>query len=284
MEQTVYEWRWQAAREQAKADGLQIIEHGWEQHVIIDEACGIVYRYPRHKAAADKLADEVSVLRHIHKQEWLVALPIMLKHNSVCTSYKLIVGDVLDAGLLASLSERAIVRIGAELGAFLVQLHTFDPVPIQRKKTKQTTTLYEYYKKRIDSAHSTKIYQPAQAALAKLAAGLNTTKPVVVHGDLHGLNIVIDSTHQRVKGVIDLSEMEIGDPHQDFRKLFMTDPRLLAPAVTSYQANGGQRLVIETVRTWAYVNEWANLCHFAKDTQHPTYKRALRHLQKWNQI
>ncbi len=84
--------------------------------------------------------------------------------------------------------------------------------------------------------------------------------------------------------MIDLSEMEIGDPHQDFRKLFMTDPRLLEPSVNSYHQNGGSRLNIETVKTWAYVNEWANLCHFADTPSNPTYQRALRHLRMWEQI
>lgn len=284
MELDIYAQNWEVAKKQAEANGLQIIEHGWEQHVIIDELLRIVYRYPRHKAAADKLADEVLVLQSIHKSEWLIKLPVMVEHTDIFTAYNLIVGDVLDISLITTLSDQSLTSIGSELGAFLAQLHRFDPTPVQNKKTKQTTTLYEYYETHIRGARNTKFYHPAHAALSKLSAGLHSLETVVVHGDLHGLNVVVDRNHDHVTGVIDLSEMEIGDPHQDFRKLFMTDSRLLHPAVSAYHKNGGQRLDEQTIKLWAYLNEWANLCHYADKPENLTFQRALMHLRKWNQM
>lgn len=275
MEQDVYTQHWKTARHTAESHGLQIIEHGWEQHVIIDETNDIVYRYPRHAAAAAKLEDEVSVLRELHKRSWPIKLPVMREHNTIFTSYNLIVGQVLSSGVLATLTDSQITYIGEGLGEFLVYLHHFDKAPIEQKKTKQTTTLLAYYAARIGDTPGT----PLQELLKS-----PSSPQVVVHGDLHGLNIVVDKDTKVLRGVIDLSEMEIGDPHQDFRKLFMTDPRLLEPAVNSYHQNGGSRLNIETIKTWAYVNEWANLCHFAETPSNPTYQRALRHLRLWEQI
>ncbi len=283
MNHDIYTEHWKTARAAAEAQGLQIVEQGWEQHVIIDAAAGIVYRYPRRAAAAAKLADEVAVLKAIHSQSWPIELPVMREHNDVFTSYNLIVGEVLDDAMINRLSGSELDAICRELGAFMALFHRFDPTVIEHKKTKQVTSLFEYYNERITGNRETPFFESANRELQRLSASLGTTKQVVVHGDLHGLNIVINSSN-KLQGVIDLSEMEIGDPHQDFRKVFMTNPRLLQPAIAGYHSGGGQHLDIETVKTWAYVNEWANLSYFAKTPENPTYKRALQHLKEWEQL
>jgi aminoglycoside phosphotransferase (APT) family kinase protein len=281
--QDIYTEHWKIARQKALKQGFQIVEQGWEQHVIIDATANIVYRYPRRAEAAAKLADEVAVLKAIHEQRWPIELPVMREHNEIFTSYSLIVGEVLDNAMLERLTDNQRDAISYELGAFMVLFHHFDPTVVQHKKTKQTTTLLEYYTERINDGSKTAFFEPAQRKLQRLSKTINAMKSVVVHGDLHGLNIVINSANT-LQGVIDLSEMEIGDPHQDFRKLFMTDSRLLEPALTGYHQAGGQKLDADTVKTWAYVNEWANLCHFAETPENPTYQRAWHHLKQWGQL
>ncbi len=278
MTHSTYSEHWSVARSKAIHAGLRIIEHGWEQHVIIDEQHGIVYRYPRHAAAAAKLDDEVAVLDTIHRYTWPIKLPIMRDHTELYTSYDYIAGEVLNKDHFDSFTKSDFDQIGQQLGAFLTQLHSLDHAIISTKKTKQSTTLLEYYSDRINSAYDKPHFNKAAKALACLT--IIDTPQVVVHGDLHGLNMVIDPISRKLVGVIDLSEMEVGDPHQDFRKLFMSDARLLEPALNAYD----QSLSTERVRTWAYVNEWANICHFSDTPDNPTYQRALHHLQKWQQL
>lgn len=278
MTHSPYAEHWTAARNQAIHHGLHIVEHGWEQHVIIDEDQGVVYRYPRHAAAAAKLEDEVAVLDVIHQQEWSVQLPVMLEHTPTYTSYRYIPGEALTKDWLDSFADEDFARVGGQLGAFLAQLHTLDHDVIDHKKTKQTTTLLEYYTERINGAVGQPVYPPAAQALQCLT--ISDAPQVVVHGDLHGLNMIIDPASRSLAGVIDVSEMEIGDPHQDFRKLFMAHASLLEPAIAAY----GKPIDAERARTWAYVNEWANMCYFADTPDNPTYQRALHHLQLWNQI
>lgn len=273
-----YSEHWSEARNAAIHHGLHIIEHGWEQHVIIDEPNGVVYRYPRHAAAAAKLEDEVAVLNAVHQQAWPIKLPVMYEHTPTYTSYEYIPGQVLTKDILDSFTEDDITRVGGQLGSFLSQLHRMDHTAVDQKATKHTTTLLEYYTDRIASAGGKPMHKAAVTALGGLS--VTNTPEVVVHGDLHGLNMVIDPVTRNLTGVIDLSEMEIGDPHQDFRKLFMADPRLLQPAIDNYD----QPIDADRARTWAYVNEWANLCYFTETPNHPTYQRALHHLQLWNQL
>jgi len=280
----IYEQHWQSAAAQARGKGYKIVELGWEQHVIIDESAGIVYRYPRHDAAAAKLSDEIKLLADVHLRQWPVKLPVMLECNEVFASYKYIPGEVLDEKTISSLSVEDFEQLGRQLGEFLALFHQLDCKIVERKQTSHSISLLEYYSERILNSSLTDSQKKASSALSELIKRSEQISQVVVHGDLHGLNIVIDPQTKMLVGVIDLSEMEIGDPHQDFRKLFMADRRLLAPAARAYQQKSGQHINEELSKLWAYVNEWANLCHFAEEPENPTYQRALQHLRMWNKL
>jgi aminoglycoside phosphotransferase (APT) family kinase protein len=281
-----YTKNWQYARAAAETAGLRIVEHGWEQHVIIDELNGLVYRYPRHAAAAAKLDDEVAVLHDVNEQQWTLALPVMREHTPIYTAYTYIPGEVLSPEIVHTLNQDDFDHIGKQIGRFLAQFHTLDFDIVEQKRTKHTTTLLEYYDRRIEQGKSTMFYEKATASLQQLNSinEKEATTNVVIHGDMHGPNIVIDPSTKNVAGVIDLSEMETGDPHQEFRKVFMTFPASLPSAIETYESSGGQSVNINKVILWAYVNEWSNACHFAGREDNPTYQRALSNLKRWRQL
>ena len=284
MQQDIYSQNWQKARTLALKEGLKIVDYGWEQHVIIEEPAGIVYRYPRHDAAAAKLADEVAVLSDIHRHQWPIRLPVMQDHNKIFTSYKYIPGEVLTEEMVSSLITSDFERIGQNLGEFIALFHQLNFAIVLQKKTSHSTSLFEYYENRINNAglgeHKTK----ALAAISELETYTGKAKPVVLHGDLHGPNVVINPQNKELVGVIDLSEIEIGDPHQEFRKIFMTFPMSLEASLRGYESKGGQKLDKQAIILWAYTNEWANLCYFAHTPANLTYQRALKHLKKWDQL
>ncbi len=276
---------WKAAKHNAISEGLKIIEHGWEQHVIIDEARSIVYRYPRNQNAANKLIDEVAVLKGLHALHWDIPIPKIIEHHQQYSSYNYISGDVLSHKVLAHLHVSDLDAIGGQLGTFLATLHSAPHKIVEAKKTKQDMSLLEYYQKRIEENATAPHFPQAKSRLDQLLSRFTASHEwVVVHGDLHGLNIVVQTNPGQLAGVIDFSEVEIGDPHQDFRKLFMVNEKLLESAVKTYQTATSKRLDIETIRLWAYVNEWANICHFSNQASNETFKRALSHLRRWGEI
>lgn len=284
MANTSFTDNWLHAREQAIHQGWEVIEIGWEQHVIIDHHNQRVYRYPRHQAAADKLADEVDVLQSINSRQWSVQLPQLIEYTGVYAIYKYIPGHVLDRKTILGLSDNELSWIGRELGVFLADFHTLNKDIVENKKTKQETSLLEYYEQRINTDPALPYFSKAQSLCDGLKRSNKDSPSVVVHGDLHGLNILIDKTTSQLSGIIDLSEIEVGDPHQDFRKLFMTDERLVMPALLGYKEISDYELDVEQIKLWAYVNEWANLCYFAEQSQNATYKRAVENLKKWQQL
>ena len=278
----LFEQQWQTAKKSHPENGFEIVEHGWEQHVLVDHAKNLVYRYPRNKNAFNKLTDEVAVLRELHQATFNVAIPVLREHTADYTVYDYIPGDVLSDDIIADLTDEQLASIGHDLGIFFSILHSTSPDVVKSKATRQTTSLYDYYARRIEGAKTADFYEKAHDTLLSIAG--DTNDQVVVHGDLHGLNIVIDPVTKNLSGIIDFSELELGNRHQDFRKPFMTDSRLLGPAINAYEQHCDIKLSKEKIIAWAYVNEWANIAYFKDTPENPTYLRAFKHLRKWQQI
>lgn len=281
---TQYETTWNAARAQAEQHGLRIVEHGWEQHVIIDEPNGLIYRYPRHKAAADKLHDEINVLHELNAHKWSTAIPHLHDYNGSFATYGYIPGEVLTPERVSRLTPDQAHHIGHGIGRFLAQFHALDPRIVTEKQTSHSTTLLEYYDHRINTNPASPYYLDAKQSLSELIEHTSSNTDVVLHGDLHGLNVVVDAETNQLHGVIDISEIETGNPHQEFRKIFMTFEPSLDAAIAAYQQCGGQTIDRNQVVRWAHVNEWANLCYFSNQTHNGTYIRAYEHLKRWEQI
>lgn len=272
---------WLRASGKHHSPSWEIVEHGWEQHVLVDHENNIVYRYPRNQNASDKLKDEIEVLERLNHISFNVSIPRILEHSDARTTYEYIPGDIITEEVSKTLDDKQADQIGQDLGEFLAILHSADADIVAGKKTKQTVSLFEYYMTRIDNARG----EPFYDHITNLA---NQIKPngaqVLMHGDLHGLNMIIDPISQNLTGVIDFSEVELGDRHQDFRKIFMTDKRFLDPSIKKYEELTQIELSKDQIIAWAYINEWANIAFYKDKQNHPTYKRALKHLKRWGEL
>jgi aminoglycoside phosphotransferase (APT) family kinase protein len=281
-----YDKVWASAESKAESTGLGIVEHGWEQHVIIDSKKSVVYRYPKGESGLAKLKDEVFILEELEKLPWDIDIPHLMEFDGKRAKYRLVRGRVLDNEMLNSLSNPQIAEVGYGLGNFLANLHACPKSIVRHKAWVQKGSLFGYYKHHIMSARQE---NPWKAKALKALDILRGFKPrddsdVPVHGDLHGLNIVIDKSSKKLVGVIDFSEVETGTRHQDFRKIFTTNERLLRPSLRGYKDACGIRLSADVCKQWAYVNEWANACRFVTQPRNATYRRAMANLEKWQQL
>ncbi len=284
MDNGVFDANWKAALDTLGHNpDHEVVELGWEQHVLIDHKKAIVYRYPRRRAAALKLLDEVGVLRELGKYQWPVHIPQIIEQTPEFTSYTYIPGEVLTEAKAQLLDDEQIMGLGRSLGEFFVVMHCVAAEVVTTKKAQQSQSLLAYYQSRIEAGIKSPWFEAAQRDLGDLLA-VESSQEVVVHGDLHGPNMVIDPATKQLVGVIDFSEVELGDPRLDLRKPFMTDARLLQPMLDVYNGATGRNLEKEHIRLWAYVNEWANLCYLDENRDSETFKRAERHLRTWNKI
>lgn len=83
------------------------------------------------------------------------------------------------------------------------------------------------------------------------ALAANEPDAVVLHGDFHGYNLVVDES-QQVRAVLDLEEASRGDYHYDFRYLPAQEPTLglLRATVASYERLTKRRVSLDRVMAW----------------------------------
>jgi len=76
-------------------------------------------------------------------------------------------------------------------------------------------------------------------------------RPVFLHGDFHGLNLVVDE-HNTVRAVLDLEEAAMGDRHYDFRYLPAQEAtlELFSQVAADYQWAAGSRIDPRRVMAW----------------------------------
>lgn len=81
--------------------------------------------------------------------------------------------------------------------------------------------------------------------------GSPAAEPVVLHGDFHGYNLIVDST-ARVKVVLDFEEASVGDHHYDFRYLPAQAPTLdlFLATVHAYERITARSIAIDRVMGW----------------------------------
>lgn len=74
----------------------------------------------------------------------------------------------------------------------------------------------------------------------------------LVHGDLHGHNLVVDETGRRLELVVDLEQVAIGDPSFDLRYAVSIGPdtRWMARCHAAHVGAGGTDLAIERIAAW----------------------------------
>ncbi|HEU5149548.1 MAG TPA: aminoglycoside phosphotransferase family protein [Iamia sp.] len=77
-------------------------------------------------------------------------------------------------------------------------------------------------------------------------------EPVVLHGDLHGHNLVVSEDGGDLRLVVDLEEAALGDPHYDLRYLvsIRADLAWFAACGRAYERATGRRLEVERIVAW----------------------------------
>jgi hypothetical protein len=81
--------------------------------------------------------------------------------------------------------------------------------------------------------------------------GPSVSEPVVLHGDFHGYNVVVDRT-ATVKAVLDFEEASVGDHHYDFRYLPAQAPTLdlFLATVDAYELIAERAVAVDRVMGW----------------------------------
>ncbi|WKA56856.1 aminoglycoside phosphotransferase family protein [Planococcus shenhongbingii] len=184
-----------------------------------------VFRFPKNKEVAKKVEMEARLLCDLLKQK---QLPLNIPNltllygddkKMVCGCYDLIEGDMCIKFEKAGTFENAKL-----IGEFLTQLHSLE-IPDYMEK-KHTTAYWETFYCDVQKEIFPCIEQEAQYEIQDTFERFlfqqdpSTISSTVIHGDLTASNIVFKSAENRITGIIDFTDAQIGDPAFDFAGIY----------------------------------------------------------------
>lgn len=203
-----------------KIDHVKSNNSGWDNDIIIINN-DTVFRFPKTTEVADKVIKEVTLLETLIKQPKTVNVPeyqLLYDGNKrlKCVYYRYIEGVSLSKfKRIPSRTENAKL-----LGIFLTNLHSLES---QSNLTNVHT--YGFWNKLYESVEKDvfpflKQYQQEEVSetFSEFLGDYSTRfyPKTIIHGDLSSSNIIFDEESNRINGIIDFTDAQIGDPAFDF--------------------------------------------------------------------
>ena len=195
--------------------------------VIIND--DIIFKFPKHLEEIGKMKRETDILNMLKKYITLdIPNPKYSEFNSfevghVYSGYKMIKGVSLKQNVFHSVQGKH--TIAKQLATFLKELHGIPLKEIENLEINimdgysEWTNLYE----RIQEKLFPFMRKECQVTVSKsfdsfLEKNFNFKK-TLIHGDFGPSNIIFDTNCQKISGIIDFSEISIGDPAIDIAAL-----------------------------------------------------------------
>ena len=230
-----------------QVEAFQKITRGWENTVL--EVNGeFIFRFPRFRANWKRFQKEISLLPLLSR-ELSVSVPRYefiwegsRKYPLKFAGYRKIAGASLSKG---SFRRAWAHGLGGDLGRFLTQMHSIRPPPILKKLVTEYT-VKGWFDANLKFYRDTRrvVYPLLTRDEKKIAQefwkdffwrfGNHHYRPTLVHRDLTGGNLIVDSSKGRLNGVIDWADVSIADPAFDFAGLFEVNARLGERALEVY--------------------------------------------------
>ena len=210
---------------------------GWDSFAIdVDER--LIFKFPRHEAARERLVREAALLGVIHPG---VALPTpdMSLHDGppLFSRHCKLQGGHLEPQVYAGLSEPARDRLADNLAAFYAELHA---LPLARLRAAGAGPIQPWLAPDEILGRTANILGGALRRFAERAIQAWADLPPDAHGvtygffDGHGWNMAFDTQAERLNGVYDFGDSGFGQLQQEFIYSNMISPDLTARIIDRY--------------------------------------------------
>lgn len=223
---------------------------GWDHVVIIcrkcsgDDALGhsdLVFRFPSDEQAHAQLPTEIAVLEHLsHHVEAALPRYTHIPSGVGFAGYPLVRGDRLTPELLHSLPPREQTTLAAQLGALLSALHAQDTAaaPMDLVPPSYQPENLDFVRGIVENnmpdVLTSDEMRTAREVCDEVAALQSTLQPrVFLHYDIYPRHLYWERGHARAGdsagaaagspgrlGLIDFTDMCLGDPAIDFAELY----------------------------------------------------------------
>jgi len=214
-------------------------------------------------AAREKVLEQLTILGKVAQNTPL--LPKLVGVNEATGSYLYhkVPGTVFSQEL-QNRQPRSTQATNARLLASVI--HAFASQPWEGYRHLTRPHPYRVHPEVWDYFHRT---DPAVCPLYEravdLQAGLDSEE-VLLHGDLHGLNMIVDADSHLV-GVIDWSALSIGPFERDFKFFFSFGDEFMARVLDEYERVSGRRIALRTMLTYNLIESFSNFYYSFIDPQ-----------------
>ncbi len=241
----------------------------------------LLFRFSK-KNNAQQLAQSVVLLKYLRNKITAVQIPNIIYEgkNYLYIGYEKIAGGLFSSLSDLSSDEQALCAV--DIARFLAEIHS-STIAEYAQSIKVNIRVFLSCATKIANLLRDKKYAPDIVYLAEyiaseynkvLSTNNNNCYIGLIHGDLHGGNILVDPSTKKIKGVFDFDLMHISNIHEDFiwfyKKSFKT-PFFFVTLVDTYEKLSDKKLDVRTIALCTLLRELQRVTHFNETTDN-TYK------------
>ena len=227
---------------------LSVIGSGFSS-LVIETGGTIIFRIGKNSIAQEGYEKEISSLSIIAPNiPFLIPLPKYYIKSSTYFPFGVIGYDKIPGlPLPPALSNNRISGfVASDIARFLFALQHLpaDALPLKdridpvSKWETQSQEVLPFLKRELEPAEFRLIEQWWDRFLADKK--MQEYNRVIQHGDLWYENILLNTSMDKLIGIIDWEQIAIGDPSQDFATLFHSGAKFVKLVIHAYQALGGK--------------------------------------------
>lgn len=235
-----------------------------DEHTIFEVNDTWIFRCAKSTDIQKHMAVEVKLLKEL-ENKLTVAIPTIAYYfpEKYCFGYKKIEGMPLSSTLYAGFGRAQKNKFADDLAQFLWQLQSSIPL----KQAQEIGLTHADWPLKPDELKK-RLYFIADTSLKEIFTdfineyeqlGVNQSRIVVIHNDLHTNNILIDPKTKRLSGIIDFTSAAIDTVYHEFRYLHLIDMNLVALAVNAYAQKSGQTLKSRDAYIYCMATEFSRL-------------------------
>lgn len=198
--------------------------HGIDHKVLILDG-KFVFRFPKENEYKDKIKIEMKFLdkldsKYAPKYEWI---------GKDFGGYKLIKGKNLSKRSYNKIKNKN--KFHDDVASFLTELHSYKSFPGLKKSNLKSSAQSLNKRMKVISKYLSKKQIEFTLDFIKIVKVIKFPNYCVTHSDLHNDHMLVD---KELKGFIDFSDIEIGDPAVDFNVFWILGEEVVKKIYKKY--------------------------------------------------
>ncbi|MEX2964049.1 cupin-like domain-containing protein [Microbulbifer sp. TYP-18] len=246
------------------------------ESVVADINGDYIVKFPRPHRGLDGVNTEQSVTDFM-RDKLSLPIPALSVYTKpvVMARYQKLAGNTFNKNRYAALSELDKTSIAKQLAELIATFHAVDTADAQRHNITLSPSWdlsVPQIEEQLGQVDDPVIKQLLPEVVKnQKALQVPESNQVLGHFDLHGGNLLVNSSHKQLTAVIDFGNCKVGDLHQDLSVMNLSSPDLAERIATCYEAIAKRklnRLLIQHYTTIFYINLLAGLKRKKADKQY----------------